>query len=188
MMKQREQDHRNWLKELRKSVEEGSEFCLARDPRKCAFGKWYYSFRADSPWIAGVLKRFENPHNRIHALASLIEELTKSGRKQDAIQMIEEATKSVLGEMIMLFDRLRDLAWSTAQEIGVVFTTPNGTFAGTFDSAIAVENIAASQIEDLQFDSLASESKLLTKVMRRDEARSLALVLEPDTLFSGSQS
>src|SRR5216684_6094246 len=84
LMKQREEDHRNWLKELRKSVEEGTEFRLATDPRKCAFGKWYYSYRAESPWIGGVLKKFEDPHNRIHALASSIKELTKAGRRKDA--------------------------------------------------------------------------------------------------------
>jgi len=183
LMKQREQDHRNWLKELRRSVEEGVEFGLARDPRKCAFGKWYYSYRPDSPWIGGVLKRFENPHNRIHALASSIEELTKTGRREDALQAIEEATKGVLGEMIALFDHLKDLARSTAQEIAVVFTTPNSTFAGTFDSAIAVENIAADKIEDLQAGSLVEEGKLVTRIMHRDEARSLALVLEPGSLL-----
>ena len=98
--------------------------------------------------------------------------------------MIDEATTNVLGEMILLFDRLKDLASSTAQEIGVVFATPNGAFCGHLRFAIAVENIAANRIEELQFDSLASESKLLTKVMRRDEARSLRWCSEPDTSCS----
>ncbi len=59
LMRQREEDHRNWLNELEKSVKEKSEFRLARDPHKCAFGRWYYSYRSDSPWMTAVLRKFE---------------------------------------------------------------------------------------------------------------------------------
>lgn len=55
--------------------------------------------------------------------------------------------------------------------------------SGTFDSAIAVENVTADKIEDLQKDALEAEGKLVTQVMHRDEAQSLALVLEPGSLL-----
>ncbi len=48
LLRDREQDHRNWLSELEASVRERRKFTLATDPRKCKFGQWYYAFTACS--------------------------------------------------------------------------------------------------------------------------------------------
>ena len=68
MLDQREEDHRQWLNELELSVKEKRAFKLARDPRECAFGKWYYAydpFTSTNRCLAldQTLIKFENLHS-----------------------------------------------------------------------------------------------------------------------------
>jgi hypothetical protein len=69
LLEQREQDHKNWLAELEKSVTERRAFSLTTDPHKCAFGKWYDNFHSNDLILAMLLKNFDDPHKAIHAIA-----------------------------------------------------------------------------------------------------------------------
>ncbi len=55
MLKDREQDHKNWIAELESSVEERRPFKLQTDPHLCAFGKWYDMFSHPSRLVAAFL-------------------------------------------------------------------------------------------------------------------------------------
>ena len=58
MFSAREQDHIRWLKELEASIHEKRSFTLARDPTKCAFGKWYYGYKTDDIGFASIMYKF----------------------------------------------------------------------------------------------------------------------------------
>lgn len=186
LMGQREQDHRNWLRELEKSVAEGAEFRLARDPHKCAFGQWYYSYRSESPWIAALLRKFEAPHSKIHAMASSIDELMKSGKNEAALRLIEGARSGVLQEMVSLFQQLKELMREAVQELAMVIAVPQGTFAVSIDRAVAVENISSDLIKEVQTDAVWSGRGLVHRAAQRGSAGSLAMILEPDLFVSAS--
>jgi hypothetical protein len=46
-MRDREQDHRNWLAELEACVREHRPFGMARDPHQCKFGLWYDRYKTE---------------------------------------------------------------------------------------------------------------------------------------------
>lgn len=110
MLEAREQDHRNWILELERSVKENRPFTLATDPHKCAFGRWYDNYESDSVLIASHLQKFEGPHNRIHALAVEVQRLVEEGRPEAAARRIDAVRASELNEMIVLFSQRRELA------------------------------------------------------------------------------
>jgi purine-binding chemotaxis protein CheW len=183
LMGQREQDHRNWLRALEKSLAEGTEFRLARDPRKCAFGQWYYSYRSESPWITGLLGKFEPPHNKIHALASSIDDLMRKGKNEEALRLIESARNGLLQEMVSLFEQLKVLMRETVKELAMIISLPQGTLAISIDRAVAVELIQPEMIKDVGTDPYSNGSGLVHRAVQRNAKGALAMILEPDLFF-----
>ncbi len=62
---QREQDHKNWLAELERSIREQRAFTLTTDPHKCKFGIWYDTFKTENLILSSLLKKFDEPHQAI---------------------------------------------------------------------------------------------------------------------------
>jgi purine-binding chemotaxis protein CheW len=178
LMGQREQDHRNWLEALEKSVAEGAEFRLARDPRQCAFGQWYYSYRSESPWITALLRKFEGPHGKIHALASSIDQLTRNGENAEAMRLIENARQGVLREMVSLFQDLKKLMRETVKELAMVIATDRGGFAVSIDRVVGVERIPADRIEELHTGSALFDGRHVHRAAKRGAKGALAMILE----------
>ena len=180
LMNQREQDHRNWLTALEKSVTEGIEFRLATDPHKCAFGQWYYSYHSNSPWIASLLRKFELPHNNIHAIAADALELAKAGQQDHACRLIAQKREIELREMISLFQSLKQLMRETLKELAMVITTSRKPFAIAIDRALAVEAISPELIKELDTTALAAGPGRVHRAVDRTAAKSFAMVLEPE--------
>lgn len=126
MLRAREQDHRNWLEELERSVEEARPFSLATDPHKCAFGRWYDQFRTNNVVLAAHLKRFDGPHKRIHALAGEVDALVQAKQMDRARARIQWGRETELSEMIRLFRELDELLVANSQEIAVVLSGVRG--------------------------------------------------------------
>ena len=73
---QKEVDHLNWAAKLNSTFTDDTvtNVDVETDPRKCAFGKWYYSdarkeAEAKIPGLAEVLARIEQPHKHLHETA-----------------------------------------------------------------------------------------------------------------------
>jgi len=119
MLGEREQDHRNWLAELERSVAEDRPFGLATDPRRCKFGQWYYAFQTEDPVLRSELARFEEPHARIHALALDVAGLRQAGRAAEARALVAEARQGLLAQLVALFQSTRATLHQEHKEIGV---------------------------------------------------------------------
>jgi purine-binding chemotaxis protein CheW len=180
-MNQREQDHRNWLVALEKSVAEGVEFRLATDPHKCAFGQWYCLYRSDSPWINSLLRKFESPHNNIHAIAVRVAELIKAQKQEQAYRLIQQKRDGELGEMVSLFRSLKELMSETLKELAMVITTHKKPFAVAIDGALAVEAVSPDFIKELDANAFPAGRGLVHRVVERTGSKSLAIILEPET-------
>jgi hypothetical protein len=107
LLKAREQDHVNWLTELRKSVEEDRDFKLATDPHKCAFGKWYDEYDPETPQLRVQFEKFDKPHQAIHGLAVKVARKQADGDSKGALAIVEQGWNSLLHEMVEIFEETR---------------------------------------------------------------------------------
>ncbi|QDV05216.1 diguanylate cyclase [Planctomycetes bacterium Poly30] len=189
MLEQREQDHRNWILELEASVAEERPFGLATDPRKCAFGRWYDTFETDSVLIASHLRKFEGPHNRIHALAVEVKDLVAEGNVEAARWRIDAVRNGELSEMIALFQQFKVLLDETAREIAIVLRGNDGDGDGIAYCVDSVEGVM-----DVPLHSMMDETEARSEVPHLTQRgltatligakRELALLVDEPTLYA----
>ena len=149
MLSQREQDHKNWLDELDASIKEEREFTLTTDPNMCAFGKWFNNYETDDLSARAILRKFERPHRRIHAIAHKVEQLQAVGDFNGAAEIVAEAKKKDLQVMIKLFASINQHMRDAAREIAMIVETPTFNFAVAIDMVKAVEFLAPGTTEKL---------------------------------------
>ncbi|MEZ5979349.1 MAG: chemotaxis protein CheW [Planctomycetota bacterium] len=190
MLDQRERDHRNWLAELERTVEEGRPFTLATDPHKCAFGRWYDTFEPTNLVLQNLLPRFDGPHKRIHALAIEVDRLVRDGEKERAMRRIEATRGRELAEMITLFANMREVLRNDTREVAVVLEPPSGTaLAYSVDLVESVAPVRFVERDDAS-DGLAATPELPTANCRfalygqKDE---VAIVIDDRQLLVGAR-
>lgn len=144
---QRKQDHINWLNELYQSVIENREFKLTTDPHKCAFGKWYDTYKSDNVYIKILLDKFDEPHKRIHSIAKVVGDLISDGKNEQAIQTIESVRQTTLSKMISLFGQTIAAIRENLNEIVIVASYKNAPFGFTVDIVNDVFDIETNSIE-----------------------------------------
>jgi chemotaxis signal transduction protein len=120
LLPQRRQDHLDWMAALESSIRHGHPFSRARSPFDCAFGKWYYSYRTTNRQLAPLLKSFDQPHARIHALADQLLGLVDVGKKEDALERFHRARATVLKELLSLFDEATRLTISLQRRVAIL--------------------------------------------------------------------
>ena len=158
MLKLREQDHINWLNELQASVYENREFKLQRDPHLCNFGRWYYSFKTDSFALYSLLKKFEEPHNLIHATADRVLNLMKTEGQQAALSLINKTRGFELKKMLNLFQELYKIIENNTRETTIVFYQSNGKQIGfVVDQIDRIIEIPTEDIEAVDQSNNYSE-------------------------------
>jgi chemotaxis signal transduction protein len=180
MMEQRQKDHVNWLEELDACVREKREFKLTTDPHRCAFGRWYDSYKPDNPWVAGILRQFEQPHGKIHALAEAVLALEKEGRTADALNLIATHHSGTLSVTVKLFDSMKTVARERQREIVVVLTNAKQEFAVSVDAAVSVEKLADSEIENLP---LSGPEALVSTVWKDEAEKRMVLIVDTNRLM-----
>lgn len=186
IMDQREQDHKNWLAELEASVKESREFKLTTDPHKCAFGKWYDDYKPETYALASLLRKFDVPHRKIHAIAEKVKSLEEEGNIQAAQQIIDECRDVELAEMIKLFDQVRKAYRAHNNEITIVLAPDSQLFAVTADTVETIETLAEGSIEDIPECHIElGEKGLITSTGRRLKGNELVLLLDHIKIAEG---
>ena len=183
MLEQREKDHHNWVRELEASVKEGREFKLATDPHKCAFGKWYDAYKPESTLVAMQLKKFDQPHRQIHAVAADVQRLEAEGRTSEAQQLIEETRNGTLARLSGLFAELRSLVNSSQREVALIVEDSGRCFGISADAALSVEKLAAGSIEALEQGVGVVERGVVRRFGKRVKTGEIILILESDRLI-----
>lgn len=178
LMHQREQDHKNWLRELEASVREGREFGLATDPHLCAFGKWFDSYKAETHLMEMILQKFRAPHARIHALAAKVKALEAKGEIDEAHRLIDQCRDNELAEMIRLFAEIREAYVASSREICLVFSANARPVAMAVDSIESVERLAEGKFEELPDVLHDSDSDLVTSTGKRLKHDELVLLID----------
>lgn len=144
----REEDHVQWLNELKASVEEDREFTLTTDPHACAFGKWYDNFITDNQLLQAQLKKFDQPHKLIHNVAIDVAKFRNDGKKDDALAVIQYVWNGKLSLLKSLFRETIRIIKENVSEIVVIVESDDMRVGFIVDKVLEVTDITPSDIED----------------------------------------
>jgi purine-binding chemotaxis protein CheW len=178
MLRDREQDHRNWLAELDASVRERRPFKLATDPHQCKFGQWYDTYRTEDAVLRGELSRFEQPHAEIHALAIEVEALKASGDHAGAQRVVDGAREGQLAALVALFARTRQAVVEQQKEVGVLVRLAGRAAILVVDRAEAVAELEDIEEADDPLAGGALRVDLVPRLARWRGASQPVLVLD----------
>lgn len=138
----RQRDHEEWLNELERCARTGDPFTKALDPEKCAFGRWYSSFKTDHLVLRTALGRLDAPHRAIHGTAHAVLDLASRGQKNEALALIEERRRGELAELIAALSNLRGVIRDQQRELVIVVEAEHKTVGICVDSIEGVELLA----------------------------------------------
>jgi len=186
LMNERERDHVNWLKELEASVKEDRQFKLATDPHQCKFGIWYDKYQPDNNLVENYLKKFDEPHRRIHGLALKAKDLVKNDKKEKALEIIEREHSRTLAEMVRLFEGIRNLLLETFREIAVVLEHDGKLLAITVDAVNSVAYLKEKSAEKLKGMEAFGDGSLVTKTGKLAQNEKIVMLLDVPMIFSDS--
>lgn len=130
----RKQDHLNWIVKLKNAVNNGEEITVENNPHKCAFGKWYDTYKPETLALASYMKQFDAPHKAIHNLAVQAEKLIEAGQKEQAKLLIQMAEDNELIHLINLFDGFEEQMRQSYQEYAVVVVHDGRKYSLSVDS------------------------------------------------------
>ncbi len=183
LLRDRRQDHENWLAELEHSVRESQPFKLATDPHRCAFGQWYDHYHTEHPMLASHMRRFDEPHKAIHATAAVALGKLSRGDRLGAMMVIGEARSRVLSKLIQLFTTAEGLVNDAHQEIAMLIHSGQRTYALAVDTVETLEEFQAEQIEDA---ASHGADRLTGVVAFAHSPRGTILVIDPKSLAEGA--
>lgn len=126
ILTQREQDHIDWLDALELSLRSGAPFTKARDPHQCAFGKWYDTFTTDDDMLADLMRDFDEPHQRIHALADKLLATKETEGVDAALNLLQRERVFTLARLQELFADAKDRLRSITRPVLVFLVKQNG--------------------------------------------------------------
>lgn len=162
-LSQRKQDHINWLDELEASVREDRPFGLTTDPHGCKFGKWYDALLASPEQIQrftngngsldGVLRAFDAPHQRIHAIAVEVEQHKSRGDRAGAIRIVDRSRDGDLKTMISLFDRASELLTSLRRTLLLVLEHGGEHLGAIIDQVHGLGSLTDEHTQNIRMDS-----------------------------------
>jgi len=186
LLVQREQDHVNWLKEIESSALERRPFKLTTDPHKCAFGKWYDTYRTENQEIAFQMKRFDEPHKAIHAIAEKVIRHGNLGEHEAAAAVIQKTRDTELALMIRLFAKIRLTLKEELTEIVLVLDRLEGQLiAVAADQVISVEHLRPGSVEAPPPGMFPENSReeLIQAIARRQNPDDQVVIICPDYLI-----
>lgn len=178
LLDQREQDHKNWISELESSVRERREFNLTTDPNKCAFGKWYNNFKTDNRNLAYCLRKFDAPHQNIHAIANRVKGMVEKEDFDSAYELINRTKEGALAEMIRLFSETRSILRESNREISLVLEFKEKTMAVAVDSVEKVAKLSEVDIEEMPEAISTLDNACITGMGKREEDNDFVQLLD----------
>ena len=186
----RQQDHENWIAELKSSVEERRKFKLATDPHKCAFGRWFDSYQSQNIDLMTLLKRFDKPHQAIHAVAGKVKMLEDQGDFDQCLAVIEETKNRELAQMIKLFDSTCNYMDHELKEIVLVLERRDGgMYAVAIDHVTTVEQLEEKSFEELS-EMIYTEAEKEPSICGfgiQESSGQYVQIIDPDMLLEAAQ-
>jgi purine-binding chemotaxis protein CheW len=183
---QREQDHRNWLAELRNSVREKRPFTLARDPHQCKFGRWYDAYQPMHQEVGflSLWRGFNAPHCRIHALADEVCDLASHGDYASALAIIEAAEKTDLGALVAMFESARTLIREETREVAVIIEAHGRRMAICADEVLTIRRVSEGDMVPLPVSHSHGDALFSPQAIPDREGKRVWPILDSRALLS----
>lgn len=147
MLMLRRQDHLDWMDALQEAILYNTPFSKARNPRECAFGKWYYGYHTSDLQLSLLMRHFEQPHNEIHRLADKLLGLVETGQVNDALRAFHESKNTTLAELLELFDSTQELVVKLQRRIVIIVVDGDDACALGADSVRDIVVVPAERIK-----------------------------------------
>ncbi|MFT4925350.1 MAG: chemotaxis signal transduction protein [Phenylobacterium sp.] len=146
-----EREHDEWMIALEHSLKNNTLFVLEKSSSKCEFGQWYDGYNTDDEDLASLLKRFDEPHKRLHNLADSLIALKNTDQLDEALRILETERTLTYMPLKRLFEDARTQITESYKPI-IVYTTVDGRtpYIGLLvDSVEDSVNINDNQIKSL---------------------------------------
>jgi chemotaxis signal transduction protein len=178
-----EREHEQWLAALEDTLKNNTPFNMEKSSHKCQFGQWYDGFIVEDEDLSSLLKRFEEPHNRLHGLADKLIGLKNSGQLEEALRQLDIERAGTYVQLKRLFDDAQTQITESYKPI-IVYTTVDGRtpYIGLLvDSVEDSVNIDDSQIKSLSkimetgFKLNEQTQKMLNGIVKIDNKYSLII-------------
>lgn len=166
MLRQREQDHIDWLDELHASITEKREFRKTTDPHACAFGKWYDNYKTDNIKLAMFLRAFDEPHKNIHKSAIEIQKIIVENGYDEALEHYRKIKEIELTKMIKLFSELYTRIEAALKSYSVIVNHNNSYRGYIVDE---VERISTINDDIYLLEDLKDSSDYIKGIIREDD-------------------
>ena len=188
LLAHREEDHHKWVNELEASVKENREFKLTTDPHACAFGKWYDTYKPTNLILENHLKKFDEPHKRIHALGTEVIMLMKAKKGDEAATRIEYERSRTLTQLTTLFAEAKNILRETLREIIIVLNNGERTVGVTVDTIESVEYLKEGTIDEIPGLSSQLKDGLVTHTGKTARGEKIVLLMNVDEIFSDAHA
>lgn len=178
------QKHIDWVETLEKSLAENTAFLLPSDPKRCAFGLWYYGYHTDNLTLRFILKKIEAPHDRMHYIAHEIEDYRRAGLKEQVQQRLSEAKKICDHEILPLLDRLIEAWRDTNKGILVVLEQGQDKIGIYVDEVVSLISLNESRFTGQSPTVIKKWENLhLVKEVLSDPNGDVLLDINVDSIF-----
>lgn len=101
-------EHLLWIKDLNTSLGSNLVFKGNIDPHRCRFGKWYDTYKAKDPEFAGLLNKWESPHEKLHNAAADIVLEMKNNNLEIAKTIYNEQALPALNKLAGCYNGTMD--------------------------------------------------------------------------------
>ena len=126
MLKERQQDHIDWLNALENALNTNTEFTIGKDPHSCEFGQWYDSFICLDEDLQVILKEFDEPHKKLHSLADQLIDMNSKGETERCLEILQEERETTLTHLVSLFEHASNHIISSIRTV-FIYLTIDGT-------------------------------------------------------------
>ena len=142
-------DHLEWIEKLGTSVLTNTPFKGGIDHNKCAFGRWYASYKATNPEFEKLLNQWDSPHKTLHNSAGKI---VKAMEQEN----IDLAKKIYNKETLPALDELSGCYYNTM---------------GWIDDQIEMQNASKKVFYTESLPAFNKTNNVLTKVIHHFEEK-----------------
>jgi len=104
--------HKNWVKGLKRIVDEMRLYPIQTNSHKCAFGHFYHAIKVDNPEIAEDWNSIDSIHDQFHLSGDKVIAAVKENDSQTAAQIYREAvalSEQILELMDKVAQKVREL-------------------------------------------------------------------------------
>ncbi len=180
-----ESGHKQWLGELRASASDGHDFKLTTDAHTCPVGRWFDRLQTTNVIVGQLARRSNAPHQRIHAVAHEVAALVRSGKKDEALALIERTRVGELARMCRYFDEAREALSESIRTIAIIVQPDQGSkVAVIVDSVDGIESLDVAGGDNEQTNTcIPPENSQIICGVAKSEEDAIVLLVDPLSMY-----